>query len=195
MKRRLTLLALAAFAALGCEPTAAKKPNWAKPIPGRQIDNFHHVSPGLYRGAHPSDAGFHQLKAMGIRTVVNLRRMHGSRETVEDLGMKYVEIPCKAWSDELEDQAVRFLKVMMDTENLPVFIHCKFGGDRTGAMVAVYRMAVCGWSRREALEEMTDSQFEFHRIWEDLVRFVEAADVEALKRRARQVEVAGQAAG
>jgi len=35
-----------------------------------------------------------------------------------------------------------------------VFVHCRFGDDRTGVFVAAYRMAFDGWPAQQAMEEM-----------------------------------------
>jgi protein-tyrosine phosphatase len=41
-----------------------------------------------------------------------------------------------------------------------VFVHCRYGDDRTGMMIAAYRMAVEGWTPEEARQEM--EKFGFH---------------------------------
>jgi len=176
------LIALAATLASCAQ--VPRKPGWAVPIPSDEIADFHRVSRDLYRGAQPSDQGFGQLKAMGVRTVVCLRTVHSSRAVVESLGMAYRDLPTRAWNDQHFDQAVAFLRIVSDPRQRPVFVYCNFGGDRTGVMVAVYRLAVCNWTKAEALEEMRDDQFEFHEIWDDLVRFIQEVDVGGLKARA-----------
>ena len=82
----------------------------------------------------------------------------------------------KTWS--------RFLKVVTDTNNLPAFVHCERGVDRTGMMCAMYRVVVCGWTKPEAIAEMKDGGFGFNPVWHELVAFVEKADVDKLKRDA-----------
>ena len=51
-------------------------------------------------------------------------------------------------------------------------------------MCAIYRVAVCGWTKEEAIEEMTRGGFGFHEIWENLPKYVRELDVEQIKRRA-----------
>jgi protein tyrosine/serine phosphatase len=128
------------------------------------------VAYGIFRGAQPDPEGYDTLKAMGIRTVINLRTRHGERKAVEAAGMRYVEIPMSYWKD--VDPAVvrKALSEMTDPANQPVFVHCFRGTDRTGVIVAVYRMEVDGWSEAEAEAEM--EAFGFHEIWSQLKRFV-----------------------
>jgi len=69
-------------------------------------------------------------------------------------------------------QLHQFLAVVEDTTQYPIFIHCKAGKDRTGAMTAVYRMERCGWTKNEALEEM--DSFGFAGRYQGLRQFVES---------------------
>jgi tyrosine-protein phosphatase SIW14 len=137
-------------------------------LPG--LTNIGRMAPGILRGAQPEREGFATLKAMGIRTVINLRTRHGEREAVEAAGMRYVEIPMSFWKD-VDPAVVRMaLSVMTDPVNQPVFVHCSRGVDRTGVVAAVYRMEVDGWSEAEAEAEM--EAFGFHEIWSQLKEYV-----------------------
>jgi protein tyrosine/serine phosphatase len=84
---------------------------------------------------------------------------------------------------------VTFLKIVADTNNLPVFVHCQRGADRTGMICAMYRVAVCGWTKEAAIQEMKEGGFAFNPGWENLVNYIEHADVEALKKRARLAKI------
>jgi protein tyrosine phosphatase (PTP) superfamily phosphohydrolase (DUF442 family) len=130
-------------------------------LPG--LTSVGRVAPGIFRGAQPEPEGYTTLKTMGVRTVINLRARHGEGEAVEAAGMRYVEIPMSFLTK--ADPAVvrKALSVMTDPANQPVFVHCSAGTDRTGVVVAVYRMEVDGWSKAEAEAEM--EAFGFHWIW------------------------------
>ncbi|MGE0083375.1 MAG: dual specificity protein phosphatase family protein [Desulfococcaceae bacterium] len=157
--------------------------HWARQMEIPGLPNFHQVSPVLYRSAQPSADGFAELKKMGIRTVVNLRASHSDEEMLRDTGLNYESIPVNTWALKEED-AVRFLKIVTDPDKTPVLIHCKHGADRTGTMVAVYRILLCGWTKEEALKEMTEGGFGFHSVWENLIRFVENLDTENIRKKA-----------
>jgi protein tyrosine phosphatase (PTP) superfamily phosphohydrolase (DUF442 family) len=169
--------------AVPVESAAARPPNWARPLVLPGISNFYQVTTNLYRGAQPTAEGMKELKAMGIRTVINLRAFHSDKDKVESAGMKSVRFETKPWHAEEED-VIGFLKVVSDTNNLPAFVHCQRGADRTGMMCAMYRVAVCGWTKQEAIAEMKNGGFDFSPAWKNLVEFVEKADVEDIKRRA-----------
>jgi tyrosine-protein phosphatase SIW14 len=134
------------------------------------LSNVGRVANGIFRGAQPEPEGYATLKAMGVRTVVNLRTRHGERKAVEAAGMRYVEIPMSFWRD-VDPAVVRLvLTVMTDPASQPVFVHCSRGADRTGVVAAVYRMEVDGWSEAEAEAEM--EAFGFHGIWSQLKEYV-----------------------
>lgn len=165
-------------------PAPATRPaQWAQPLQVEGVPNLHRVSPVLYRSAQPTNEGMKQLKAMGIKTVVNLRSFHSDRDELKGTGLQYEHIYMKAWNAEREE-AVRFLQIVMNPENQPVLVHCQHGADRTGTMCAVYRMAVQGWSKQQAVEEMTEGGYGFHEVWANLKRWLDSVDVQELRREA-----------
>jgi protein tyrosine phosphatase (PTP) superfamily phosphohydrolase (DUF442 family) len=114
-------------------PAAERPAEWAQPIAGPDsLPNLHKVSDALYRGAQPDQEGFAELKALGIRTVVNLRTFRGEGRAVQDAGLEYVKIPMQAWRTEDEDFD-EFLRVVSDPRRQPVFVHCRHGADRVGS--------------------------------------------------------------
>jgi len=162
---------------------AVRPSGWARPLAVPGITNFYQLTPDLYRGAQPTAEGMARLKAMGVKTVINLRAFHSDRDRVAGTGLKSVRFETKPWHAEEED-VVGFLKVVADTNNLPAFVHCQRGADRTGLMCAMYRIVVCGWTKPEAIAEMKAGGFAFSPAWQNLVDFIEKADVEKLKREA-----------
>jgi tyrosine-protein phosphatase SIW14 len=127
------------------------------------IANFAKVTPFLYRGAQPHATGFQELKKMGVDIIVDLRLSGTDREKaqVTKLGMQYVSIPWHCLFPKDENFA-QFLKVLHDHPKKIVFVHCRYGDDRTGMAIAAYRMAFEGWTAAEARNEM--DQFGFHHI-------------------------------
>jgi protein tyrosine/serine phosphatase len=136
------------------------------------LDNVGRVAPGLYRGNAPTEQGLDTLKAMGIRTVVNLRHYHGAREErgCRERGLNYVHIVVASSDAPSDEDVTRFLKIATDPVQQPVYFHCWRGKDRTGVFCAAYRMAVDGWTREEAIGEM--EAFGFFQGWRDLREYV-----------------------
>jgi protein tyrosine/serine phosphatase len=129
------------------------------------LPNFGEVTPTLFRGAQPSAEGLKTLAKMGVNIVVDARgnRTDSEGKQVAQLGMRYVPIPwhCSFPNDDI---FAKFLKLMRDNPDKKVFVHCRLGDDRTGMMVAAYRMAAQGWSADEAMHEMEQFGFStFHQ--------------------------------
>jgi protein tyrosine phosphatase (PTP) superfamily phosphohydrolase (DUF442 family) len=161
----------------------ARPASWAKPLTASGIENFFQVTTNLYRGAQPTAEGMKQLQARGIKTVINLRAYHSDKDEVAGTGLNSVRFESEPW-DADEKDVVRFLQVVADTNNLPAFVHCQRGADRTGMMCAMYRICIGGWTKADAIEEMKEGGFGFNPAWRNLVRLIEKADVEKLKREA-----------
>lgn len=135
-------------------------PLWAGPpdvldAPG--VENFHQVDAHLYRGAQPTDQGFKSLAKIGIRTVVDLRggRELGGNEQkiVEAAGMHYVHVPFAGLAAPSDQQIATVFNVLNDPSAWPVFVHCRRGADRTGTVIACYRISHDRWDNNKALEE------------------------------------------
>jgi protein tyrosine/serine phosphatase len=153
---------------------------WAQSLELPGVPNFHKVSDDLYRGAQPSSEGMKQLEKLGIKTIVNLRSVHSDRDEIKNTGLAYEHIRMTMWNPEDKD-IVRFLKIVTDCKNTPVFVHCQFGSDRTGTMCAIYRIAVEGWNKNEAIDEMTKGGFGFHSIWSNLIDYIQKLDIDKIK--------------
>ena len=171
-------------AAATSQPVAAAHPEWAQAMTVAGLPNLHRVTPGLYRSAQPTAEGMQQLKGMGVKTVISLRAFHDDDDELKGIdGVRHFQIYMKTWHAEKED-VVKFLKLATDPANQPVLVHCQHGSDRTGTMCAAYRMAVQGWTKEQAIGEMTDGGFGFHEIWSNLKTWLDSVDVQELRRGA-----------
>lgn len=141
-------------------PASRTEPSLGKHIAVPGIVNFGEVTPTLYRGGQPSREGLEALAKMGIDIVVNASRSRSDTEgkVVTQLGMKYAAIGwhCPFPKDKT---FVRFLKLVHDNPGKKIFVHCRLGDDRTGMMIAAYRMAFEGWTAKQALKEMHEFGF------------------------------------
>jgi protein tyrosine/serine phosphatase len=138
------------------------------------IPRFHEIEPGFARGGQPNGDGYRFLRDHGYRTVISFRKNDDERRELARLGINYVEIPMHAGlfsaSTPTEEDLQRFFATVGDSAQRPVFIHCRYGKDRTGAMTALYRVQSCGWSNEEAIREMKERGFSGH--YKKLMRFV-----------------------
>ena len=175
-----THLSAQTFAATA-NTNAARPLEWAQPVVLTGAPNLHKVTDDLYRSAQPSTEGMQNLKAFGLKTIISLRAFHSDRAEIGATGLGYEHIFMKTWHPERDD-VVRFLKTATDPQRQPVLVHCQHGADRTGSMVAIYRVAVQGWSKQDAAREMTEGGFGFHEVWVNLIPWLNSLDIESIRQ-------------
>jgi len=206
MVARAALLLLLVAAAPRCATVApaaaADRPrSWSDPLPADPaFPNLQRVTPTLYRCAQPTEAGLRRLAeqrplepgARPVQTVVSLRLLHDDEledelEVGDDVDLRdgaplrLERIHFKSWHPEDED-VVKFLRIATTPALQPVLVHCRYGADRTGAMVAAYRIVVEGWTKEEAVREMTEGGFGFHPVWNGLRDYLMELDVGKIRR-------------
>jgi tyrosine-protein phosphatase SIW14 len=153
-------------------------PSWSRSDQEQAgIGNFAKVTDTLYRGAQPSSGGFNALRAMGVAIVVNFRDEASETSTekreVESLGMKYIGIPWKGSQYPSNAQVLQFLDLVRTNPQVKIFVHCARGADRTGTMIAAYRVAVEHKSVGEAVSEMHGFHYD-HFFLPQLERYVDS---------------------
>ena len=121
------------------------------------VENFHPVNDHIYRGAQPTRDGIQSLAKFGVRTIIDLRggREHSGMEEqlVKAAGMHYVHVPLKGFSAPSDQEMATVLALLNDNSAWPVFVHCRRGADRTGTVIACYRISHDHWANPKALEE------------------------------------------
>src|SRR5258708_20359163 len=164
-------LATSVFAQQPSSPSAA--PSVMRSAEGgklrlRGLANGGRVNDFLYRGAQPHPAGIQELKKLGITIIVDLRgenpaQRDSERQQAESLGIRFVNIPVSGWDPPSNEQVAQFLALFRRDPKQKIFVHCRFGDDRTGVFVATYRMAYEGWPASQAMNEMYF--FGFNGFW------------------------------
>lgn len=125
------------------------------------IKNFGKVNDNYFRGSQPNKAQVAALKAMGVKTIIDLRKDYvpEARQWAKEQGLNYFNLPLLPGRRATKEQTEYFLRLVNDPANGPVYVHCKGGRHRTGAMTAVYRITHDGWTAEQAFEEMLKYDF------------------------------------
>jgi hypothetical protein len=137
---------------------------------------FREINPGrVYAGGYNYPGPLARiLRTHKIKTVLSLL----SEGTPEDIAEQQVVVesgvafkrvvilPKKADGQKLDgtddsisarlDRVEEAVTLLADPQNQPVFVHCRLGKHRAGAVVAVYRVRHCGWSEERARNELTE---------------------------------------
>jgi protein tyrosine phosphatase (PTP) superfamily phosphohydrolase (DUF442 family) len=131
------------------------------------------VAPGVFRSAQPDARGLRAVKERGGRTVVVLRTAipEAERSAAADLGLELVHIPMDGTRMPSMEEVDRALTVILDPSKRPVLVHCTHGEERTGAVIAAYRVVVDGWDPAAAAAEAIELGFGFDDLEDFLVRY------------------------
>ena len=158
------------------------------------IRNFGKMDDRFYRGAQPDESDYKDLKALGVKTVIDLQDNPTGYEKrdVEALGMRYVNLPMSDSSYPKQASVDAFLKLINDPSTGVMFVHCAGGRHRTGVMGAVYRFNVNHWNLDQAYTEMKDYDFYTRFGHGDLKTFVEDYSQKMPKASAAAVSSASQ---
>ncbi len=166
---------------------------WAAPLIDTELGNAFRVSADLYRCEQPGKGDIDDLKALGVRAILNLRKHHTDPEALAAAGFELLAEPMNA-GEVTEDLLVAALRQYRAAPK-PVLVHCWHGSDRTGVFVAAYRVVFEGWSREAALDEFRSGGYGFHKRWyPNLEVLLATLDVERVRHRVLAQDLGAQAA-
>jgi protein tyrosine/serine phosphatase len=151
---------------------------WAQPVEVKY--NLFQMTPTLYRSALPDGGAVPLLKKLKVETVISfLPESDSNWLSTADIA----QVQLSYRTNHVDDaDVIKALRAIQTAEAKgPVLMHCKHGSDRTGLMAAMYRVIVQGWSKEDALSEMTQGGFGDSTHFRDGVRYMMQADVDKLR--------------
>lgn len=164
--------------AQAADTSPTRPPEWAQPLETRY--NLYQMSPTLYRSALPDSGAVALLETLKIGTVINFLP-ESDADWLKKSDINQVQLPYRTNHVDDADVLATLHAIRAAEASGPVLIHCKHGSDRTGLMAAMYRVVVQGWSKEEALSEMTQGGFGSSAGFKDGVRYMMQADVDKLR--------------
>ncbi|WP_422104444.1 tyrosine-protein phosphatase [Winogradskyella sp.] len=154
--------------------------NNAKAITSKHFKRLYKVSDSVYRSEQPSKKGFTELEAIGVKTILNLRRLKDDNRKAKHTNLVLEHIRLKSKTVDQED-IINALKVIRDAEK-PVLIHCWHGSDRTGVITAAYRIIFQDWTKEAAINELRQPEFGYHENWyPNLMELLNDLNIEQIK--------------
>lgn len=152
------------------------------PLQLNGVENCYKVTSDLYRSAQPDREGFAALQQSGVRSVLNLREYHKDTRKARHTQLHLMAYPVAA--GEVTAADVENCLALIANAPKPVLVHCWHGSDRTGIVVAAYRIVFQNWSADEAEKEFRDERFGYHEFWyENLLTLLRETDWGAMRTR------------
>jgi len=160
-----------------------------------QVDNF------LFRSEQLRAADVPLIKANNINAIVSLRFFDQDEDqellanVAEDADVTLYNQPLKSWHVTPKEIAQILQQIKeLQTQNQRVLVHCYHGADRTGLIIAMYRIIDQGWSIAAAKQEMTAGGFGYHPIWVNLEKMLNPATVADIRQELTALQRPKQAA-
>lgn len=161
-----SLRIISAVLALFIAASAARAQENAK---YKELPNYQKVNANLFRGGQPVEGGLQRLASLGIKTIINLRdddeRARAEEVEARAAGLRYFNVPLKGLRTPSDDQVNRVLAIINAPENQPVFLHCRRGSDRTGIIIACYRISHDNWTSEQAKAEAKRYGMSVWLVW------------------------------
>src|SRR5689334_21022376 len=160
------------------------------------LRDFGKITDHIWRGAEPTADGYRNLVERGhVKSFLSLRRGENRDEVNLKLaniaGVKCYQVSMKEWDPGQNNlhQLALALKTIKDLSDnpktRPVFVHCKAGENRTGFVIATYRMVYQGWTPEEAVREMR--AYGFYRVFARDEWFLKNLDLTRLRAMIKQL--------
>lgn len=138
-----------------------------------EVKNFYRVDELLFRSAQLDGGDAAKLHELGIKSIVNLRHFSrgGDKRAFGDQ-FWLANKPLQSWEIKPAQIADVLRTIRERQKEGAVLVHCYHGADRTGLVVAMYRVIYQGWSLDAARSEMIDGGYGFHSMWQDIAGFL-----------------------
>lgn len=181
-KSLLNLLLLIIVGCAAPKMVADHRPaEWSQKVEWQGFDNIYKINEEVYRSEQPHADAMKTLDANEITSVLNLRRVRNDRGEAKGTDLVLYHVPINTWRMSYEDLVKAM--VVLQTSRKPIVVHCLHGSDRTGCVIAAYRMVHDGWTKEEALKELVEGGYGYHEKWfPNILELINSLDVEKLKK-------------
>lgn len=158
-----------------------KRPvDWAKKVETSQVKNLWKLNDTIYRSAQPEITNVQYLEKMGIHGFLDLRSHHSDKSIVTGTSISEYEVEMKA--DSFTDKEIIDALRVIKSSSKPLLIHCKQGSDRTGVVIAMYRIIFQGWTKDKALTELLNGGYGFHTKYTNIPFYIKNVDIDKIKK-------------
>jgi protein tyrosine/serine phosphatase len=139
------------------------------------------VDEGIYRSEQPNRKQFKALEKYGIKEILNLRYWHSDKTYAKETGLILHRVRMNA-HDANDFDVVSALRIIKNKKG-PILIHCHHGSDRTGLIIAMYKIVFRNTAKKDAVDEMVNGGFGFHEIYDNILRYINNVNVENIRKQ------------
>ena len=158
--------------------------NWTKKIEKCHLKNFYQIDSLVYRSEQPRHRSMIELKQMGIMKIMNLRNFKKDDWRSRGTNLKLEHIAINTWRMNKEE-LIRATKVLLQAHE-PILVHCLHGSDRTGAVIACYRICKYNWPIEKAINEMVNGGYGFHKkTFQNIIQLLNEINWDEFKENVR----------
>jgi tyrosine-protein phosphatase SIW14 len=157
-----------------------RQSTWAQKIEVKHLENFYKVNDTIYRCEQPDKKAFKQLEKMGIKSDLNLRDNYSDKDDLKKRDIETYRV--KMNSENIEDKdIIKALRTIVKAPK-PLVVHCKHGADRTGVVMAMYRIVMCNWTKKQAIAELEKGGYHFKTKYVNIIKYITDVDVVKIKK-------------
>ncbi|WP_244153084.1 dual specificity protein phosphatase family protein [Rodentibacter genomosp. 1] len=185
-----SVIAFAMLTLISCTTTPNEPPtntaHWAALI--SKQNNLYRVDNNFYRSEQLERQAEPLLDQLNIKTIVNLRFFdrNDDKQAFGHKNIHLINTPLLTWAITPEEVAAILWQIRQNQKNGAVLVHCYHGADRTGLIVAMYRVLYQNWNLNEAKREMQQAPYGYHSVWKNIDKFFTTENVEKIKARLAQ---------
>jgi protein tyrosine/serine phosphatase len=157
-----------------------RPPTWAQPLLETGLSNVYQVDKDIYRSEQPDHDNVQELAKLGIHEILNLREYHSDKEAVANSNVVSHSVEMDA-ATVTQEQVIAALLAIKNKKS-PLLVHCWHGSDRTGTVIAAYRMVFQNWTKTQAIDEMVNGGYGYHgSVYPNLISLLESLDIAKIK--------------
>lgn len=148
---------------------------WAKKVDYTGLENLYKLNDSIFRSEQPDSIEFANLKRIGIKSILNIRTQQKDKAISGNQDFNYYFVRMRA--ERIRDVEIeKTLKIIKDAPK-PILIHCKHGSDRTGIVIAMYRIVFENRTKEEALNELQNGGYSYNKIFINIPRYIKEVNI------------------
>jgi len=180
LKNKWILVLLLFNTSVFCQTMQERPSDWARKINSSKLSNLYMLNDSIYRCEQPDSLDFIKISTIGIKSILNLRSNFTDNDLIDGLPLIKYNVEMMPFSIG-DKEIVNALRILIYSPK-PILVHCYYGSDRTGVVIAMYRIIFQKWTKEEALNEMMNGGYSFHNIFINIPRYVKEVDIEEIKK-------------